>query len=514
MRFVCLLSILVPFTSFAMPTAEEIRALPDAAPPARLAGFFNKRTISQAAAPSDDGLSPKFAAFRADYLKLTTGAEVDAWVKAAEARFAPGAEASPPDLQLASALVAASAPFHALAYRLSADAFWGDFSMAHSGALTVVKNLASANRVAFGFNDSDKAPEKAMFEYYTQPTAGMTQKNKFQSVAELQTFLCDKNQFFGQMETAGNRVFAVLKAWGTSTDETFQKNNRWLVWDNRFASSNRVFSGQPGPLAGTPAYRLMYVGRAEVNALLAGMSAAMAELSEYCAYDMSDSLAVSRKLGLSLGMDGMAQAFKLKAGFMGFGGAMEYGLTDRESIRVLKSFPRYLTLRDPSRMQDAQRYWLASLEFSHAALATVMAGDETNEHVVLRKSKIAPFQPDLERSRKLAVTLLTQDTVALAGAADYEGQQPVKVSVKKVFTNPPRDLKEFLPDPTDDSAFDHSSYWYNQKLEAKNYAFDRVVKWNNEALAPYLPDAAGKTGPEPLLSAVRALGQGASLIGQ
>ena len=68
-----------------------------------------------------------------------------------------------------------------------------------------------------------------------------------------------------------------------------------------------------------------------------------------------------------------------------------------------------------------------------------------------------------------------------------------------------------LPDPADKTAFDLASYHSNKELGARNYSYGRIVRWNNAALAPYLPEAAGTAAPAPLIKALRIATQGGGL---
>lgn len=468
------------------------------------------RALAQTATADESMLSPQFIALRNRYLKIKTAAEMDALLTDLENNLSDAAKnkAMPLDEKLASSMLTLSVPLKSLVYLISDDRFWNGSEISHSAAITFVKSMAANFRLFTGFLDGQSSPERAGFDYVTQPIGTIAQKDRFQNVEALQTYICDPKLAYGKLTRSGGWVQSVLADWNTNSEATFTKNNRWIVWDNQALNSSQIFSGTPQANNPSPAYRYMWFGKAELSLLVANLYGGIAQINMFCSYNAADAINAARQVNLKMGADGAKEMFNVASlGLLAGVNKPEYGLTEKQNVTILKSFPNLMAKRDLSRMGSALKFLTAAKDYSRASLDTLVNTYPDNDRVILSRKKILPYVDDMKKGLSLATDLLEKDEVALASQTDYEHTQITKVSLKKFFNNPPSDLKAFLPNPSDTKSFDNSSYWINESKDAKNYSFGRITRWNNAALENYVIDAKGNPNPDPLIRALKIVSQ-------
>lgn len=422
-----------------------------------------KRGPSSVAVPTEADLGADFIKFRDEFLNVTTPDQLDAFIVKHNAPEA--YQKHPANVKFIVTHLALLQPYRSVIYRLR-DLFETKTDSVHSMSVTALKSTAAALKVVLPTQQWE-----AGFKYITTPSAGPGLQ-KFGTVAEFQAFL---QSTAGHWENAIKRTTALLNNIGTGP----------LVFDNQIAYGTASF--------GDNLDRFRLIDSAELYTILAGQHMAQYQVSMFVAYNHDQSLEVAEDLGRLAGVNGF-----LTDGVAGALTRVELGVAAHERVeKVLRKdkFRNFLVLRGKygrAAMARAHFHLKKATEYSYKAWKLVDARPVNQYHAI---------QTGVVQAKRRHLAIHHENANALVnGVATVKSPitgEAVEFNLPAFFDprTVPVDLKAFLPPR---GGFDRSPETDYAQVEGKrvpyrNYFRGRAIAWNNEAFAPYVPSAKGKS---------------------
>jgi hypothetical protein len=234
--------------------------------------------------------------------------------------------------------------------------------------------------------------------------------------------------------------------------------NKPFVWDNTVAWGKDSFADNLD--------RFSIVGENEKTAEIAGRHLAAHNALVFAAWNMNDFAQVATRTGKLFGIDG-------------FLFSEENGVTSQEKAGVIRQFPSFLTLQNPTLLRQALEHLRTAVSLARKSYSAIK-GSDANEYSPLDSAKIKPFSRATENGLATAERAL-QGPTSLRSRVTGE---VVEVNVPAMYENPPQDLKTFLP-----TAFHGGDRFTTNAsgYRVRNYLSGNASAWNVGAFKPYFP---------------------------
>lgn len=290
------------------------------------------------------------------------------------------------------------------------------------------------------------------------------------------------------------------------------KTDRPLIVDNQLMYSSAAF--QDG------LQRYQSIGVAELDMMYAGLYGILAQLSAVNAYDYAAILSIAKDTGMLYGFDagggGIAQYF----GGNKNGSAIE-GAPMRDRVEILRDaeYANFMKLKGAPRSAERKRSegWMKySLAYTKRGAERTLAAWQvlktrpTNELMVINPAFIAPANRWIALGEPTSLAVLNGPT-AIRSAVTGE---TMSVNLPLLFTEPPEDLKAFLPSFAADENRSYEKTVLIDKKEKlitdlRNYREGAAHSWNYSLYGKYFQDVNGKaiSKPEDVKRAARILSQ-------
>jgi hypothetical protein len=308
----------------------------------------------------------------------------------------------------------------------------------HSASLFSLRETASFLNVFFPTNQW-----KAGFDYVTTPAANSTQWTR---VADYQAFVV------AELVPAAEKFLARM--------EEIQNTER-IVVDNKILYGTASFQDNID--------RYKVIMKDDIVAMIATTHGAIASMTAGAAYNFDAAPELLQELGKVVGLDGW------------FFESVE-GFTSSERTRVVKQqkYNALFTLLPNGRslMLKSFSHAKASIERARQAWSGIK-NRPSNEASPLNSASFKPWSRMTELDLK-NIEAIMAGPAALRSAVTGE---TIQVNLPEFFTNPPTDLKVFLP-----TQFNNDS----RELTANGKKYNNpywgmATGWQLDAFKPYLP---------------------------
>jgi hypothetical protein len=268
----------------------------------------------------------------------------------------------------------------------------------------------------------------------------------------------------------------LLKMRSRINDLDFEGKNR-IVWDNRIFSNSKNF--------GDDLDRFRLIGEADRLNLMAGINNSLYAISMSQAYNIKGLLTVSDRLGNLIGLD------KVTA-FGVVDGATAKDRTMAVTKKIGKSNDLFTLNKDGKK-------WIKDFAFVYlkeatrfAELAWEITKDSNDEEwSILDPALAKPFARQTNMSFKTVNRMLDGKTTVRSNV----NGKTLEVDLKSFFTNPPNDLKAFLPTGFAGEAKEPSKLTVGN-VSYRNYRHGNATAWRASAYSPYFPGISGDKIPE------------------
>ncbi len=402
-----------------------------------------KRAPASAAALGDDLMSPEMKAFRDKFLAVKTAEQLDALMD----QLDKGYDAAPADLKFVSTQLLPMRALRSIVWKMVPLVH--KTRMAQSVLLTGVKQVASSMRVYLPTEQWE-----AGFAYVSEPFSG--DDRQFGTENDLQVYLA--NVAYPELLKSSTRLAAL--------------QNLNITWDNKLLYGVASFQDSID--------RYRQLGEAERYSALSSTQAGLAWIAMFCAYRVDGGLNVAQEVGTLYGVDG----FDLLRG-------VEGAPADRR-VEILRKgkYQHFLELY-PTGAQWTQ------LAFKHITESTYNASVAWAEVKDRPAAPTAAIDPSWinPASRQIGLSMPNIEAM-LQGRTELRSAitgETATVDIPAFYSNPPKDLKAFLP-----TQFDQGEEYLHKNVPTasggtksvkyRNYFRGRPTGWDVAAYQAYLPD--------------------------
>lgn len=335
----------------------------------------------------------------------------------------------------------------------------------HTAVVSSMMAIASGTRIFTPQNSNDTDGVhvvKAVNRYLAWPYQGLTTNHQFKSVRELQDFL-------------GKELIPAIGRTTTIIEGIKIPSSKPLVWDNLMVFGKGAFANDTDS---KDRYATIYEG--EKYLALSGLFAIRHNILFFRQYNFDD-------------FPDYFKAAARKIGFEGVGQAGVNGISARDRAEVLcgrdtvrcSTYPDlFKKFNDFNVMPEAYSNLEKSTEYLEKAWADVKSRGA-------QAPSLAGYQL-LDPAKILPWTRLNDSTVNNIRAM-VKGQpvrsaisgKMITVNVPKFYSNPPVDLKSFLPITFDQAP---RRITVDGVDKVRNYEYGRADQWNPAAYTMYFPD--------------------------
>lgn len=254
-----------------------------------------------------------------------------------------------------------------------------------------------------------------------------------------------------------------------------------VVWDNRFIHGNVAFVDAKD--------RFVKIGSAEKFSTLANLSYALLAAKAACAYQLDEMPAVVAAMGRIIGVDG-------------FIGDRITGAPLMERVNVIKQFQKFLVLKPngAALMTSALADFRKAVDYGQKSFTEVLS---RNSGLNGSRDEFWSIRPDKVMTEQRGIQLAIQELKAMAAgpASVYSliTNERTTVNIPSFFTNPPADLKVFLP-----TSFVTTPTRAVDGITINNYLYGSAIAWNAAAFTPYF---SGVSQPQDVSKVTRIFSQ-------
>lgn len=425
-----------------------------------------KRKLASDMAFNGSDVSSDFQKLREEWLKCTTGDQMEALLKKSYVNYKNFSE----DTQYFLAQMHTALPFRGIIWRLrplfeNSKGFLGNKST-HVAAVQAVRSSISALKMFLPTQQTDAA-----IQYFTEPSVEMTKADQFQSVAEFQKFLMEK--FIPILNESTSKITSLTK---NSSDKVF-------VWDNKMAFGRGSFEDE--------IQRYVGHGPAEMNFVIASLYRAHHDVLVYCAYNQDYSIKLAGEIGSHLGIDSSIFASKKK----------DLGITDAERVKLVRTAARknsFLELRN----YNGSDYGSRLLKQAYIALKnSVVYAERSYDYLQGRDASKAMslnpilFQPEVAPNIEKGLKNMKAVVSGPAEVRDPVTGDTVSLNLPAFYQDPPASLTALMPTQFESGAVKKTiKNKKGESLEVRNYLSGRSIAWDNSSWKKYVPSAEGKNG--------------------
>ena len=336
----------------------------------------------------------------------------------------------------------------------------------HTIVVSSMMAIAAGTRIFVpqNWNDSDGAHTwKSINRYIAWPYQGLTPDKQFQTVKGFQDFL-------------GQELYVALGKSADIIEKISIPASKPLVWDNLMVFGNGAFGADTDS---KDRYATIYEG--EKLIVLSGLYAMRHNILLFRQYNFEDFPSYAKDMARRIGMEGV--------GVSGVNGASARDravvLCGNEDTVRCKQYPNlFKRFTDFNVMQEAYTNLDKSTDYLEKAWADIKSRGA-------QQPSLAGYQL-LDPAKILPWTRLNDATVGNIRAM-VKGQpvrssvsgKMVRVDVPKFYSNPPDDLKSFLPLTFDTS---QRRITVDGVANVRNYEYGMSNQWNPAAYTKYFPD--------------------------
>jgi hypothetical protein len=379
---------------------------------------------------------------------LKTSEQVEAYLVKLDANY----DSYPANVQFYVASITPMKAFRGIFFRLR-TLFENNSNFQHSQVLTFVKNLASKNHVYLPYQHVNAVFEYVASPYYAGPklVAGM------KSEAEVQVW--QVNSLLPELTKTIQRLEKL-----TLKDP--------VIWDQRIVYGPKSFQDDLG--------RYKQIGEFEKNILISGLYSAVSKICVTRSYNVQNSILLSKDIGFLYGLDG-------------FGLNAVDGVSAKKVAKVIRkpAFAATGTI-----MPDGAKWMKVALEASQKSFGrfkrawNYSTNSRQNESFyVINTDYLNVNREKIEQNLEVVDRIMTsKGTESLRSAVTGE---VIQINYKSFYTNPPKDLKAFLPVKFEENEQMTRTIAMSDKstkpLTYRNYSFGRATGWNTSAFKTYFP---------------------------
>jgi hypothetical protein len=405
-----------------------------------------KRDPARNLEANESMLSPSFKKLRAEFFKIKNKDDLHGFILRADAKY----DELDPDAQL---FVASLVPLKAFrAYVLKVRPLAEQAKVLHSMLLTRVQQLAVAQEILLPTDQW-----KAGFEYITQPYDGIDVGAYIKTEYALQKFFIE--EVAPEIRRATTRI-------------------RRINFSAPFAWDNQMLYGTASFVDNRDRFRL--VGKAEQANILARYHTTLSQIAFVASYRLTNGVKLASDLGRLVGVDG-------------FGPEGVTGLTAEKRSRAFQKYKAYGT-----RYSTAEPWMALSLTHLKESVRWIRIWWNEIENRPANRNFV--FNAVLFREMDREIGLSLDNIEALVnGKAQIRSNitgETLLVDLPSLYTNPPADLKVFLPNQFRSGPQALSMTVKNpsgegtQKVSYRDYGIGQATQWNVPAYTnSFLPEA-------------------------
>ncbi len=421
--------------------------------------FEKSKRVPSSQLKADEGMmSAEFRATRDAFLKLKTAEELEVFLIDLDKRFDSFKEN---DQKFFAAQIIPLKELRGFLWK--SQPVFSKTKITHSIVLTSVKSTVSAVQVYLPTEQW-----KAGLNYVSLPYArDQKVSTQFQDEADVVAFIA--GPFRQSLLKCARRVQAL------------DLSDKYIAWDNKLLYGKASFQDDID--------RFRMVGEVERLSSLASIHATLSQIAYQRAYSAENSLNMYQDIGKLYGFDGF---------FSKVDGAPA---AKRTAVMKKAAYQNYgVLVEDGSKwMEQSFQHMRESVRLTSAVWNQIKREDRPiSEAFIFDSSFARPY----ERGGDLSMANLEAMVEGRAQIRSGITGEVVVVDLPAFFTNPPRDLKAFLP-----TEFENSNEWKEiqlkdgtgkvHKLRARNYEVGRGVNWDSATYKQLFPElSSGKSVPE------------------
>ncbi len=418
----------------------------------------SKRVPSSQLKADEDMMSTEFKATRNKFLAIKTPEELETFLTDLDKNFDSFKEN---DQKFFAAQIIPLRELRGFLWK--SQPVFSKTKITHSVVLTAVKSTVSAVQV---YLPTDQW--KAGLGYVSQPFArDQKVSTQFQNEADVVSFV--SGAFRQSLLKSARRIQAL------------DLKDSYIAWDNKLLYGKASFQDD------IDRYRL--VGEVERLSTLASLHATLSQIAYQRAYSAENSLNMYQDIGKLYGFDGF---------FSKVDGAPA---SKRSAVMRKPAYQNYgVLVEDGAKwMEQSFQHMRESVRLTSALWNQIKREDRPISEAFIFDSTFArPY----ERGGDLSMANLEAMVEGRAQIRSGITGEVVVVDLPGFFSNPPQDLKAFLP-----TEFESSQEWKNielkdgagkvHKLKARNYEVGRGVNWDSATYKSIFPEiSSGKSVPE------------------
>lgn len=384
----------------------------------------------------------------AELHSLKTSEQVQAYLEKLDASY----ESYPNDVKFYVASITPTMAFRGMFFRLR-TMFENSARFQHSQVLTFAKALATRSHMFLPYDHAD-----ALYEYVSSPyLVGDSTVAAFKDEADVQIW--QVKELLPQLTKSISRLESL-------------KLIDPIIWDQRVVHGAKSFQDDIG--------RFKMIGEFEKNLAIASLYSSVSNLCVARAYNVENTIALSREVGTLYGFDGF--------GFNQVAGVSAQKITN---VMNKKAFRNTGVLMVDGNMWMNKAYEASLRSIGRVKRAWNYSANLRDDEVfyVFNTGYLNVNREEIEQNLELIDRVVhSQGNEALRSAVTGE---VIQVNYKNLFTNPPRDLKSFLPNNFEKGATVTRNVVMpggkSKKLTYRNYSEGKPIGWNTDAFQPYFP---------------------------
>lgn len=405
-------------------------------------------------AVSEEMMSPEFRNFRDRFLKITTSEQYDAMLNELEA----GYSKYPTDMKYVAARMAPLKNLRGFLYKLTP--VMEREKITHSYFLTVVRRMVAQMTLFFPFDHAD-----ATFEYFAKPyMENGNLVSQYKTLREFQNHL--GLGLYPSMIESANRIASL----------NFSKDK--VIWDNKIMNGSESFVDDIA--------RFRILGEAERNATMFRLHRGMAFLNRFVAYNIENLMPYVKDMGKLYGIDGF---------FSEVDGAPSYV---RVKVARKKKYKDLFTLSKNGKEWMTQSLGHIQESVKYLRLLNEELKDApANSFARINPVRVAAWEREINSGLETLEAVVNGPTELRSPVTG----EVIQVNLPAFYTNPPSDMKKFLPIAWDTSSktiktdmkVKKTVFSKNDKkdvqvpVEYRNYYWGRPTAWNASYYKTYFP---------------------------
>lgn len=409
-----------------------------------------KRKPANSSMLDESMMSKELRAIENKLHSIKTSEQMDAFLSELDKNY----DSQPTDVKFYITQVLPTQAFRGMFFRLK-TLFDGKSNFVHSQVITTAKSLATRTRVFLPYDHAD-----AGYEYVSSPylekDGGMVAG--FKTEEDVQVWMV--NELLPLVNKSIQRLEKL------SLVEP-------ILWDQKMVFGNQSF--------GDNVNRFKMIGEFEKNLAISSLYGSVTSIAVTRSYNLDKAVLLYKDVGFLYGFDGFGIFNKID------------GVSAQKITKVIKkdTYAKIGTLLPDGNkwMEYAYKSSLKSLKA--LSVAWELSSDERKDEnfYVFNTGFINVNREETADNLQLLNRVMTsKDSESLRSAVTGE---VVQVNYSKIFTNPPKDLKVFLPTEFDkkttlsrDVAMADGT---KKSLSYRNYAEGSPVGWNVKQYETYFP---------------------------